>query len=221
LPFDVACIAFFRRFSLLPLSVVHDSSRRPRSSQNAYLGLVKPPIFQKLEEREARGGLEEDEHCFFVSFFSLAVFDSDEKRESKGEKKVFFFLFSLRTFLLCFFFLSLSFRTRLLCIGVLFSFFSLEREKTNQFEMSPTDALQVIHSDGTFDERAANRAAEAAGLPKASDGRYGVVAVMGPQSSGKSTLLNAMVRAFVESSQRKLTISSAPERFRERRRGTG
>lgn len=60
--------------------------------------------------------------------------------------------------------------------------------------MSPTDALQVIDSEGTFDERAANRAAAAAGLPGASDGRYGVVAVMGPQSSGKSTLLNAMVR---------------------------
>ena len=60
--------------------------------------------------------------------------------------------------------------------------------------MSPTDALQVIDADANFDERAATRAAEAAGLPRAADGRYGVVAVMGPQSSGKSTLLNAMVR---------------------------
>jgi len=59
--------------------------------------------------------------------------------------------------------------------------------------MSPTDALQVVDADANFDERAATRAAEAAGLPRASDGRYGVVAVMGPQSSGKSTLLNAMV----------------------------
>ena len=60
--------------------------------------------------------------------------------------------------------------------------------------MSPTDALQVVDADANFDERAASVAAEAAGLPRASDGRYGVVAVMGPQSSGKSTLLNAMVR---------------------------
>ena len=72
--------------------------------------------------------------------------------------------------------------------------FSSQQQRTSNNNMSPTDALQVVDADANFDERAAARAAEAAGLPRASDGRYGVVAVMGPQSSGKSTLLNAMVR---------------------------
>lgn len=74
------------------------------------------------------------------------------------------------------------------------SFSLIFQNPSQETTMSPTDALQVVDADANFDERAATRAAKAAGLPWASDGRYGVVAVMGPQSSGKSTLLNAMVR---------------------------
>ena len=103
---------------------------------------------------------------------------------SEGENSVAFIFFF-------FFFFSTCLRKRFLSLSLRFS---SQQQRTSNNNMSPTDALQVVDADANFDERAAARAAEAAGLPRASDGRYGVVAVMGPQSSGKSTLLNAMVR---------------------------
>lgn len=54
-------------------------------------------------------------------------------------------------------------------------------------------AVQLVDGDAAFDRAAADAVAAASGLDAAGVG-YQVVAVTGPQSSGKSTLLNAMVR---------------------------
>ena len=54
-------------------------------------------------------------------------------------------------------------------------------------------AVQLVDGDAAFDRAAADAVAAACGLEGAGVG-YQVVAVTGPQSSGKSTLLNAMVR---------------------------
>ena len=63
--------------------------------------------------------------------------------------------------------------------------------------MSPTSVVQLVDADGGFDAPSLASLATAVGLPSAGRG-YQVVAVMGPQSSGKSTLLNALVRGNAE-----------------------
>ena len=56
-----------------------------------------------------------------------------------------------------------------------------------------TSVAQIVDGDGAFAAAAAERVAERCGLAGAGVA-YQTVAVVGPQSSGKSTLLNAMVR---------------------------
>lgn len=58
-----------------------------------------------------------------------------------------------------------------------------------------TSVVQLVDGDGALDAAALATFSKAVGLPSAGRG-YQVVAVMGPQSSGKSTLLNALVRFF-------------------------
>ena len=50
--------------------------------------------------------------------------------------------------------------------------------------------IQLIDSEGVFSSTGADAALAAAGI--AGDAPYQVVSVIGPQSSGKSTLLNAL-----------------------------
>lgn len=52
--------------------------------------------------------------------------------------------------------------------------------------------LQVVQGDGTFDEPAVQAYMHSSGV-ESTGIDYTVVAIMGPQSSGKSTLLNALV----------------------------
>ena len=57
---------------------------------------------------------------------------------------------------------------------------------------SPSSVVQLVDADGGFHASDLSALAAATGLASAGRG-YQVVAVMGPQSSGKSTLLNALV----------------------------
>ena len=59
--------------------------------------------------------------------------------------------------------------------------------------VSMTAVLQVVDDDGNYQEQAVqtflrNQQLDAAGI------NYQIIAIMGPQSSGKSTLMNAVVR---------------------------
>jgi ABC-type lipoprotein export system ATPase subunit len=53
--------------------------------------------------------------------------------------------------------------------------------------------IQVVNDEGQFLGEDVQAFVQAVDLPAAKD-RYQVVAIMGPQSSGKSTLLNHVVR---------------------------
>ena len=53
--------------------------------------------------------------------------------------------------------------------------------------------LQVVDQDGEFDESLVQSYMQDVGMEGAGPD-YNVVSIMGPQSSGKSTLLNALVR---------------------------
>lgn len=53
--------------------------------------------------------------------------------------------------------------------------------------------LQVVDQDGEFDESQVQSYMQDVGMEGAGPD-YNVVSIMGPQSSGKSTLLNALVR---------------------------
>lgn len=57
----------------------------------------------------------------------------------------------------------------------------------------PGGTVQVVNGDGVFQVEPVQRFVEAEGLPECKRD-YQVVAIMGPQSSGKSTLLNHVVR---------------------------
>lgn len=52
--------------------------------------------------------------------------------------------------------------------------------------------LQVVDKDGVFNKNGLEGFVEECGLNKAGS-KYQVVSIMGPQSSGKSTLLNHLV----------------------------
>lgn len=54
------------------------------------------------------------------------------------------------------------------------------------------DCCQVIDSEGAFQEEGLNRFVQQHGVIDART-NYQVVAIMGPQSSGKSTLMNHVV----------------------------
>ena len=56
----------------------------------------------------------------------------------------------------------------------------------------PSSVVQLVDAGGGFHAPSLAAFSTAVGLPSAGQG-YQVVAVMGPQSSGKSTLLNALV----------------------------
>jgi hypothetical protein len=58
---------------------------------------------------------------------------------------------------------------------------------------APPDRCQVIDSDGAFQEEQLNSFVQQNGVIDART-NYQVVAIMGPQSSGKSTLMNHVVR---------------------------
>lgn len=75
-----------------------------------------------------------------------------------------------------------------------------------------SEILQLVSGDGTFDVEAVERYLEEAGIRDAGTA-YTVVSIMGPQSSGKSTLLNAVVRTGVKGS----AGVARPGRPRERR----
>jgi len=72
---------------------------------------------------------------------------------------------------------------------------------------SPSSVVQLVDADGAFHASDLADLATATGLNAAGRG-YQVVAVMGPQSSGKSTLLNALVREK-EAQQRACASSQA------------
>lgn len=57
---------------------------------------------------------------------------------------------------------------------------------------APPDRCQVIDSDGAFQEQQLNGFVQQNGVIDART-NYQVVAIMGPQSSGKSTLMNHVV----------------------------
>lgn len=59
-------------------------------------------------------------------------------------------------------------------------------------EPASNEVLQVVAGDGGFNAAGVERFVREAGLESAGVG-YTVVAIMGPQSSGKSTLLNNLV----------------------------
>lgn len=65
---------------------------------------------------------------------------------------------------------------------------------------SPAELVQVITGDGAFDQPALERLMTASSSSPAGGSwadvknDYQVVAIMGPQSSGKSTLMNYLVR---------------------------
>lgn len=58
--------------------------------------------------------------------------------------------------------------------------------------MSSTGILQVVNGDGEFNEQGVNEFVERHNIRDVGVG-YQVVAITGPQSSGKSTLMNALV----------------------------
>ena len=66
--------------------------------------------------------------------------------------------------------------------------------------MSPSSPHHLIQGDGTFGMDSSNAFAKACTPPLSSVGlQYSAVAIMGPQSSGKSTLLNKVFgTSFVE-----------------------
>ena len=55
----------------------------PQDHTTPYLGLVKPPVFQELEEREARGRLEEDEHFCWMERKEKEGWRSKKRRTAK------------------------------------------------------------------------------------------------------------------------------------------
>ena len=74
----------------------------------------------------------------------------------------------------------------------------------------PTSSVvQLVDADGGFNAPELSTFSTAVGLPSAGQG-YQVVAVMGPQSSGKSTLLNALVRREAETAERGARMKEAP-----------
>ncbi len=58
--------------------------------------------------------------------------------------------------------------------------------------MSDTGILQVVNGEGEFNEHGVNDFVERHSIRDVGVG-YQVVAITGPQSSGKSTLMNALV----------------------------
>lgn len=58
--------------------------------------------------------------------------------------------------------------------------------------MSDTGILQVVNGEGEFNEKGVNDFVERHSIRDIGVG-YQVVAITGPQSSGKSTLMNAVV----------------------------
>lgn len=60
-------------------------------------------------------------------------------------------------------------------------------------QLSDSQVLQVVSGDGQFNSNGVEQFVKEAGV-EASGVNYTVVAIMGPQSSGKSTLLNHLVR---------------------------
>ncbi len=62
------------------------------------------------------------------------------------------------------------------------------------------DCCQVIDGDGGFHEEELAAFVEAQGVLRARTD-YQIVAIMGPQSSGKSTLMNTVVRNHPHSSR--------------------
>ena len=61
--------------------------------------------------------------------------------------------------------------------------------------MSVTSILQVVNGEGEFNEQGVNDFMERHSIRDVGVG-YQVVAITGPQSSGKSTLMNALVSPF-------------------------
>ncbi len=59
---------------------------------------------------------------------------------------------------------------------------------------TPAPKIQLVDGEGQFLDAQLEQFVQATRLPE-SKGNYQVVAIMGPQSSGKSTLLNHVVRA--------------------------
>jgi hypothetical protein len=72
----------------------------------------------------------------------------------------------------------------------------------------PSSVTQVVDADGAFLAPAMDAFVASSGLARARPTDYQVVAVMGPQSSGKSTLLNALVRRW-EGGGRLFILSTA------------
>lgn len=62
--------------------------------------------------------------------------------------------------------------------------------------LSKAGILQLVDGDGVFQEKSVAEFVKQHGLASAGVG-YQVVAITGPQSSGKSTLMNAVVREIV------------------------
>jgi len=58
--------------------------------------------------------------------------------------------------------------------------------------MSSTGILQVVNGDGEFNDEGVNKFIEQHNIRDVGVG-YQVIAITGPQSSGKSTLMNALV----------------------------
>ena len=64
------------------------------------------------------------------------------------------------------------------------------------FKMAETSPVQLVDADGEFCVAKIEDFAESSGLLY-SGLKYQIVAIMGPQSSGKSTLMNHVVRHIV------------------------
>lgn len=62
-----------------------------------------------------------------------------------------------------------------------------------QEDRGPSGILQVVSGDGSFNTQGVEQFVKDTGV-ESSGVAYTVVAIMGPQSSGKSTLLNHLVR---------------------------
>ena len=84
-------------------------------------------------------------------------------------------------------------------------------------DREPTSAgiLQVVSGDGTFNTEGVDKFVKDTGVESSGVG-YTVVAIMGPQSSGKSTLLNHLVRGASEGPPRGAGAAAAADRQRQR-----
>ena len=75
--------------------------------------------------------------------------------------------------------------------------------------MAQSDILQVVNGDGEFDETRVSEFLASHSINDVGVG-YQVVAITGPQSSGKSTLMNAVVSLLANSHQHMQCIVYGP-----------